>query len=165
MPRLIPEKESLTVEFKSDRKRLPDRDLVEAAVCLANTEGGDIYLGIEKDATPTGLHAEHRNITGLAALIANRTNPPISVRVESVISDEIPIAKINVPKSKRIVSTTDGVLKRRRIMADGTPQCIPFYPHEFVQRESSLGLLDYSSLPVSGANLAFETDASRRIHL
>ena len=36
-------------------------------------------------------------------------------------------------------------------MADGTPQCIPFYPHEFVQRESTLGLLDYSSLPVSGA--------------
>ena len=149
--RLIPEKESLTVEFKSDRKRLPDRDVVEAAVCLANTEGGDIYLGVEKDGTPTGLHAEHRNITGLAALIANKTNPPISVRVESVISNGINIAKISVPKSKRIVSTTDGVLKRRRIMADGTPQCIPFYPHEFVQRESSLGLLDYSSLPVSGS--------------
>jgi len=153
MTRLIPEKESLTVEFKSDRKRLADRDLVEAAVCLANTDGGDIYLGVEKDGTPTGLHVEHRNITGLAALIANKTNPPISVRVESVIANGIPIAKISIPKAKRIVSTTDGVLKRRRIMADGTPQCIPFYPHEFVQRESSLGLLDYSSLPVSGATV------------
>ncbi|MFH1739537.1 MAG: ATP-binding protein [bacterium] len=50
MTRLIPEKESLTVEFKSDRKRLADRDLVEAAVCLANTDGGDIYLGVEKMA-------------------------------------------------------------------------------------------------------------------
>jgi ATP-dependent DNA helicase RecG len=43
----IPEKESLTVEFKSDQKRLPDRELVAAAVCLANAEGGEIYLGVE----------------------------------------------------------------------------------------------------------------------
>ena len=32
MARLIPERESLTVEFKSDRSRLPDRELVTAAV-------------------------------------------------------------------------------------------------------------------------------------
>lgn len=36
----IPKVESLTVEFKSDRKRLPDAELVEAVVCLANAEGG-----------------------------------------------------------------------------------------------------------------------------
>jgi ATP-dependent DNA helicase RecG len=59
------------------------------------------------------------------------------------------VAKIIVPKSKRIVSTSDGVLQRRRLMADGTPQCVPFYPHEFIQRESDLGLLDYSALPVA----------------
>jgi len=35
-------------------------------------------------------------------------------------------------------------------MADGKPECIPFYPHEFIQREAGLGLLDYSSMPVSG---------------
>lgn len=35
----LPLVESLTVEFKSDRKRLPDRELVEAVICLANAEG------------------------------------------------------------------------------------------------------------------------------
>jgi hypothetical protein len=35
--RLIPEKESLTVELKSDRSRLPNRDIVAAVVCFANT--------------------------------------------------------------------------------------------------------------------------------
>ena len=30
----IPPEESLKVEFKSDRKRLPDSDLVEAIVCI-----------------------------------------------------------------------------------------------------------------------------------
>ncbi|MFH1468429.1 MAG: hypothetical protein ABIO70_28830 [Pseudomonadota bacterium] len=38
----LPPTESLAVEFKSDRKRLSDHDLVLAVVCLANTEGGEI---------------------------------------------------------------------------------------------------------------------------
>jgi hypothetical protein len=45
----LPSAETLTVEFKSDRKRLSDTDLVEALVCLANTEGGELWLGIEDD--------------------------------------------------------------------------------------------------------------------
>ena len=53
MNRTIPDRESMTVEFKSDRARLPDRDLVTAVVCLANTEGGELYLGVEKDGAIT----------------------------------------------------------------------------------------------------------------
>ena len=41
-PRLPPA-ESLTVEFKSDRKRLSDHDLVEAIVCLANAALANMY--------------------------------------------------------------------------------------------------------------------------
>ena len=44
MSDVLPAAESLTVEFKSDRKRLPDAELVEALVCLANTEGGELWL-------------------------------------------------------------------------------------------------------------------------
>lgn len=150
---MIPKKESLIVEFKSDQKRLPDSELVATAVCLANTEGGEIYVGVEDDGTVTGLHPRHQNLTGLAALIANRTNPPLGVRVEAIEIEGKRIAKISVPRSWQIVSTSDGLLQRRRLMADGTPECVPFYPHEFLQRQSSLGLLDYSSLPVSEATL------------
>ena len=148
MRRIIPEKESLSVEFKSDQKRLPDRDLLEAVVCLANSDGGDIYLGVENDGTPTGLHPEHMNLTGMVAMIANRTIPPISVRVEPIETEGVRVAKISVPRSVRPVSTADGVLQRRRVMADGKPQCVPFYPHEFSRRSADLGLLDYSAMPV-----------------
>ena len=41
---LISRGETLTVEFKSDRDKLPDRALVEAVVALANTEGGVRYV-------------------------------------------------------------------------------------------------------------------------
>ncbi len=50
--RTIPDQESLRVEFKSDACRLSDAELVETAVCMANTEGGEIFLGVEDDATP-----------------------------------------------------------------------------------------------------------------
>ncbi|MCC3434409.1 MAG: ATPase [Oscillatoriales cyanobacterium] len=154
MNRTIPEQESLTVEFKSDRTRLPDKDLIETVVCLANTDGGSIYLGVEDDGQITGLHPQHQNLSTLAAMIGNRTNPPVSVRVTALLEAGQTIACIEVPKLPRIVATSDGLLQRRRLQVDGTPQCVPFYPYEFATRQSDLGVLDYSSLPVTGSSVA-----------
>lgn len=152
MGRTIPDRETLTVEFKSDQSPLPDSDLVGAVVCLANTEGGNLYIGIENDGTVTGLHRIHQNTVGLAALIANRTSPSISVRVDLVEVDGVAIARIQVPKADSIVSTSEGLVQRRRLQADGTPICVPFYPHEFARRLSDLRRVDYSALPVAGAS-------------
>lgn len=149
MTRTIPRTESMTVELKSDRSRLSDRDLAAAVICLANAEGGEIYLGVEKDGSLTGLHPEHRSLTGLAALIANRTSPPLSVRVTAFEEEGVLVARIEVPRSPRLVATSDGLIQRRRLQADGMPQCAPFLPHEFVTRQSDLGIVDYSALPVA----------------
>lgn len=105
---LIRKGESLTVEFKSDTRSLPDRDLVAAIVALANTEGGDLLLGVEDDGQITGLHPNHQNLTGITALIANKTNPPLSVRVEAVETRQGTIARIMVQKSRQLVSTSGG---------------------------------------------------------
>lgn len=81
MTRRIPSSDSLTIEFKSDRAKLSDNDLLLAIVCLANTDGGVLYLGVEDDGAITGLHPEHRDLTGLAAMIANRTVPQLCILV------------------------------------------------------------------------------------
>jgi ATP-dependent DNA helicase RecG len=151
--RSIPERESLTVEFKSDQSCLPDRDLLATAVSLANTDGGDIYLGVEDDGDVTGIQPQHANPTGVIALIANRTNPPLSVRAHLLDEQGKQVLQVTVPRSMRPVATSDGQLQRRRLMADGAPQCVPFYPHEILQRQSQLGVLDYSSLPVEAATV------------
>ena len=153
MNRSIPDKETLIVEFKSDQGPLPDSDLVAAVVCLANTEGGDLYLGVEDDGRATGLHAKHNDPIGATALIANRTNPSITVRAERLIVEGEQILWIQVPKSEAIVSTSEGLVQRRRMMADTKPACLPFFPHEFAQRQSDLRLLDYSALPVAQAGI------------
>lgn len=150
----IPLQESLTCEFKSDRQCLSDRDLIEAVVCMANAQGGEIYLGVEDDATVTGLHANHQQLDGLAALIANRTQPTMIVTVESLQVNALPVARITVDKSATPVATNEGVLKRRRMQANGKPECVPYLPHEFAARLASFGLLDMSAKAIAGATLA-----------
>lgn len=141
--------EKLTVEFKSDAKGLPDRELVATVVALANTEGGLLLLGVEDDGTVTGVQPNHQDTTGLAALIANRTNPPVAVGTEVITWGDKKIIGIHVSKSRGIVSTSDGLLLRRRLLASGAPEAVPFYPHEFIQRQSSLGLADPSAIPLT----------------
>lgn len=154
MPQRLPPRESLTVEFKSDRSRLPDRELIEALVCLANAEGGELWLGVEDDGTPTGLHAEHRLLEGLAGMVTARTSPSLSVQAEAVELNGVTVARIQVPKAQGEVSTTSGVYLRRRLKHDGTPECVAMLPHERSSRASSFGLLDVSAQPVAGATLA-----------
>jgi ATP-dependent DNA helicase RecG len=162
--KLIRQGESLTLEFKSDLKCLPDRELVAAVVALANTEGGDLLLGAEDDGTVTGLHPNHENVSGLPAMIANKTNPAISVRVELVEVGGRKVARIAVPKSRQLVSTSEGLLQRRRLMANGKPEAVPFYPHEFIQRQSSMGLADPSAMPVRDVSTD-ELDPLQRLRI
>ena len=150
---LIKKGESLTVEFKSDAKRLPDRDLIAAIVALANTEGGILVLGVEDNGLVTGLNSEHLNLNGLGALIANKTIPSLSVRIDSIKTDNFSIACIWVPKSRHLISTSEGILLHRRLMINGRPEAVPFYSHEFVQRQSGLGLIDPSAIPINGIAL------------
>lgn len=52
----LPRTENLTVEFKSEASRaMSDSEIVDNIVALANTDGGDLYLGIEDDGKPTGV--------------------------------------------------------------------------------------------------------------
>ena len=146
---LLKNGETLTVEFKSDTKGgLSDRDLVAAVVAMANTEGGIVFLGVEDDGTVSGIQDHHQDTIGLQALIANRTSPAISVSTELIEIEGKKILAITAPKSPSIVTTTDGLVVRRRLMADGKPQAVPFYPHEFIQRQSALGLVDPSAIPL-----------------
>lgn len=80
---IISKGETLKVEFKSDLKQLPDRELVATVMSLSNSEGGDLFLGVEDDGSITGLNPNHLNAMGIVALISNKTNPSVSVKIET----------------------------------------------------------------------------------
>ena len=162
--RTVPTRELLDVEFKSDVKCYSDHDLIEEIVGMANTVGGILYLGVEDDGTITGVHKKHKDAIGVTALIANSTVPPISVRAEIITEEDRDILKIEIPRSRGVVSTTSGKILRRRLKLDGSPEVIPMYPYEIPSRLSELGMLDYSAQPLPGATLE-DFDPNQRVRL
>lgn len=161
--RTIPMKETLEIEFKSDVKCYSDRELIEEIVGMTNTVGGTLYLGVEDDGSITGVHKKHKDAVGVTALIANNTVPPIAVRAE-IITEEKDILKIEIPRSRAIVSTSSGKILRRRLKMDGTPEVVPMYSYEIPSRLSELGLLDFSAQPLPGATMK-DLDPNQRVRL
>ena len=127
---ILPTTESLTVEFKSDRNGYPDRELIEALTCLANTSGGELWLGVEDDGKASGLHLKHQNTTHLLGLIAEQTTPPLVVSVQQHCIDSVIVAQIIVPRTNTLIATFEGMYLKRRIKNDGTPECIHIDPED-----------------------------------
>lgn len=145
---LIAGGETLLVEFKGEEKEpFNDRSLYEAVVCLANSDGGTLLVGVEDDGRVTGARPRHGVSTDpskLQAAIFNNTEPRINTRIAVVPVDGIPVLVTQVDAYPEICATKAGLSVRRVIGAHG-PECIPFYPHEHVGRRSDLGLLDFTA--------------------
>lgn len=156
-------KESLTIEFKSDRNKLSDAEIIDVVVAFANTDGGNLYLGVEDNGDISGLHKGRGDFAQLAALIANKTVPPVAVAIVALEGD-VPALAIKVPRMKSIVASSSGKVLRRRLKADGAPENVPLYPFEIANRLSSLSLLDYSAQPTPDATCA-DLDAVERERL
>lgn len=157
---LISAGETLSVEFKGEEHEpLNDRDLVEAVVCLANRpvggEAGYLLVGVEDDGHLTGARPRHEagmtDSRRVAALIASRTRPALTCRVEVVSLESRGILVIEVPASRAPAGTTDGKYLRRAIGGRGRPECLPFHFHEMQAHQASRGTLDYSALVVPEA--------------
>jgi len=149
--------EQYEVEFKSElRRALNDRDLVEAAVCLTNGRGGVLLIGIEDDGTVTGARPRHEagrtDPFRVQALVANMTQPPISVVVSLAELAGQDVLVVEVPDSPRVVGTTQGTYVRRAIGGDGRPTCVPYHAHEMLAHEVDRGAVDWAAVRVGGAS-------------
>jgi ATP-dependent DNA helicase RecG len=157
--KLIDTGETLAVEFKGEeRAPLNDRNLVEAVVCLANRSGSDtgwLLIGVEDDGRITGARPRHGNRTDpdrLAALVAARTRPSLSVRVYTVTLGGVPVHVIEVPPQRVPVATSEGVFLRRAVGGDGRPACLPMDAAAMQSLQADRGLLDPSAQIVAAAN-------------
>jgi len=143
--------ETFTVEFK---RRVDDRELVEAVTCLANGDGGLLFIGVDDDGRVVGADKRHGNVTDagrVQAMIRNQTEPPLTAAVHLVDTPDGDIICVDVPVGNTVIATSKGTYVRRVIGADGKPQCIPMRPHEVLARAGSIGASDYSMVPLPGA--------------
>lgn len=151
---LLNKGESLTVEFKSDRKQISDNDIYENIVALANTQGGVLFIGIEDDGAVTGSKPRHGQLTDalkLQSAIFNNTVPHINSRITLPKIDEKPLLAIEVDLYPEICATSTGKSLHRIIGGNGKPQVVPFYPSEQRSRRVDLGLIDFSAQLVAGS--------------
>lgn len=154
--RLCAAGESLTVEFKSEaQRRLSDGELVENVVCLANTDGGTLLLGVEDDGSVTGARPRHEgDVTDprrVAALVTNATRPAVSVEVDLVRHPQGEVLAVQVPRSRVAVATSRGRYVRRMIGVRGEPECVPLFFYELAGAGLGLGVPDPTLIPVAGA--------------
>lgn len=151
---LISAGESLKVEFKGEgRAPISDHEIYETVVCLANTEGGVLLIGVENDGRVTGARPRHGTTTDsyrLQAAIFNNTEPPINTRVSVHTAGGETVIAIEVDQYPEICATKDGKALRR-VMGVRGPECQPFYPYQHQSRRSDLGLFDYSAQIVEDA--------------
>lgn len=143
-----PLKETLTVEFKSDRKCLPMDDLYKELVAMANTDGGVLCLGVEDNGEVTGVDSQHTNEIEMTAKIQNHTVPALNPAVHIEHWDGFDVLVIEIKSSRQLVMTSDGRYLRRRLKQNGQPEMIPMAPHEIMQRLSSIQAIDPSGMVI-----------------
>ncbi|MBO4287206.1 MAG: putative DNA binding domain-containing protein [Kiritimatiellae bacterium] len=157
--------ETLTVEFKSDRHRLPDGELVDALAAMANAQGGVLLEGVEDDGRITGLHPAHRDFAGVVALVANRTTPGLTVFAETIdCGDGLCVGVIHIKKSRSLISTNDGKYLRRRLDANRRPEVVAIRPADMLSWQSSLGIYDPSAMLFEGVRID-ELDPIQRVRI
>lgn len=140
-----PLRESLTIEFKSDRKCYALSKLYGDLVGMANTDGGWLFLGIEDDGTVTGVDNQHKNCQFMEANIQDNTIPSLFVKSHIEIWEGKEVLAIEVPVSRQLMMTAEGRYLRRRLKTDGTPETIALKPHEIMQRLSYIQAIDPSA--------------------
>ena len=88
--------EDLHTEFK-ERIESPD-DLAASLVAFANTDGGQLVIGVAKDRTIAGVSdadAENRQVDNVAY---NNCEPPLTVVQESLDVEGKKVVAVNIPK-------------------------------------------------------------------
>ncbi len=105
------ELESQTLEFKQD-KRLPEeteRDIAEAAVCLANGAGGTIVLGVADRRTgPDALVGTGLAIDRLRQSVYASTQPGLLVEVQELVHSGVRLLVVRVPEGVDVYADSKG---------------------------------------------------------
>ena len=88
----------------------------------------------------------------MTALIANRTRPSLTPRIEVVPCQGKEVIAVEVPPRSAPVGTTSGRYLRRALDGKGRPCCLPMFFHEMHARQADRGAQDYSALVIPEAS-------------
>ena len=88
--------ENLHTEFKA--WPIPPDDLAAAIVAFANTDGGQVFLGVDDRGGAVGVGDLDRTTQFVDNVAFNNCSPPITVLQETVETGGVVVVAVNVPK-------------------------------------------------------------------
>lgn len=139
------------LEFKQPGRDVKDtlRILADAAVCFANSKGGDIVLGVVDDASgPEAFIDVPADLTvdTIRKGIYDRTRPSMTCFVSERIEHGRRVVVVSVPPGVGTCSNAGGLATRRL-----GRECLPFTPDQQREVLASRGLIDWSAGPTAVA--------------
>jgi len=153
---ILLESESHFLDFKS--KAVSGKGLQKIVAGFANADSGDVYVGIEDDASAIGLdrwvgfvNEEEANQLIQTIFQEIRPYPPIQCEFYELVDNKAKglILKINVAKSAEIHETSDGKVYIRR-----GAQTLPISGVEIVNQKLSKGLISFEDQLIQGYEVA-----------
>ena len=90
--------ENLHTEFKGPLPH-PD-DLAAALVAFANTDGGDVFLGVDDAGGTLGVADVDRTAQRVDSVAYNNCSPPVTVLQETVATETGPVLVVRVPRGE-----------------------------------------------------------------
>ncbi len=134
--------EGLHTEFKG-RIGSPN-ELAKDLVCMANTDGGQLIIGVSEDRSIVGVEdtdATHQLVDNIAY---NNCEPPLTVIQEVLAMGEAKVVVVNIPKgSQRPYRTNQGMYYTRT-----TSGCRHASREELLRLFQAAGSIFYDETPL-----------------
>jgi ATP-dependent DNA helicase RecG len=139
--------EDLHTEFKESFTS--NDDIAKSIVCFANTDGGQIIIGVDKKGEIIGVGNVDELIRRIDDVAHNRCEPPVTIIPETISVEDKTVLVINVPKGEeRPYRTSSG----RFYIRSGT-QCRQASRQELLRLFQATESIFYDEIEITRASL------------
>lgn len=112
-------------EYKKSKSEVPSR-ILKACVGLANTEGGQLFIGIDDNGKVIGIDDDidaYRLITS----IRKEIHPFLDIELADIRIDDkrVLVLRIDSPREHKQIYSTGNVAYMRRMRSHGDPETCP----------------------------------------
>lgn len=140
---LIARGEGYHLEFKEENES--NEDFAKTLVCFANSDGGRILVGIDKNGNEKGVNDVDKLMSRIDDIAINRCEPPISILQESVDVDNKMVVVVNVSKGDQRPYRT----KSGKYYVRASNRCRQASREELLRIFQSSESIHYDELPIT----------------
>ncbi|WP_156802620.1 RNA-binding domain-containing protein [Corynebacterium lubricantis] len=148
---------SIAFARRTSSAYINERGVIELLACMANGEGGTLFIGVNQNGSISGCYPFHGDSTSpreLEATIRQYTSPSLSTSVSVEQIDGKDVVAISVEESRTPIATTWGVYRSRRLNSQGTAECFGMDPTYLFTRYRDANAVDWARIPVPGLSMS-----------